>query len=192
MAAPLEEGWVEYDTGEFRVALPEQWEVIDVGQEGIEAILGLVENLDNEWAQSISGMISAEAMQEALRMWAMDPEPAGVGFATANISYQQQPFSMRTNMLIIQLEAAYEQMGFEVVSSDSGLEINGLDAGRIGVRLAMRPFGVQQYQYLYARDTDLWIVSLAVDETVWEITGPSLFRSGNRSAWTDRPPGGNA
>jgi hypothetical protein len=143
-----------------------------VGQEGLEAILALVENLDSEWAQSISGMISAEAMQEALRMWVMDPEPAGVGYATVNISYQQQPFSVRTNMLIIQLEAAYEQMGIEVVSSESGLEINGLDAGRIGIRLMMGPFGIQQYQYLYVLDTDLWIVTMAVDENEWETYEP--------------------
>ena len=123
-------------------------------------------------------MISAEAMQEALRMWAMDPEPAGVGFATVNVSHQQQPFSMRTNMLIIQLETAYEQMGFEVLSSDSGLEINGLDAGRIGVRLAMGPFGIQQYQYIYVRDTDLWIVTLAVDENVWETYEPIFVQIG--------------
>ncbi len=172
MAISLKEGWVAYTTAEFTLALPERWQVIDVGREGIEAILDLVKNLNADWAQSVTQMLSAEAMQEALRLWAMDTQPAGVGYATANISYQQQPFAMRVEPLLIQLENAYKQFGLQVLSTQAGLEINGLEAGRLAVRVTVGPFAIKQYQYLYAQGKDLWILTLAVDETAWESYEP--------------------
>ncbi len=174
VALPLKEGWLEYATAEFRIALPERWQVVDVGREGIEAILALVKNLNTDWAKNINQMISAEAMQEALRLWAMDTEPAGVGYATANITHQQQPFAMRIGPLLAQLESAYKQFGIEVVSTESGLEINGLEAGRIVLRATVGPFAVKQNQYLYVRGKDLWMLTLAVDETVWESYEPTF------------------
>jgi len=172
VAVPLKEGWLEYATGEFRLALPERWQVVDVTQEGIEAILDLVKNLNTDWAQNITQMISAETMQKALRLWAMDPEPAGIGYATANVILQEQPFPMRATSLLTQLESAYKQFGLEVLSSEGGLEINGLEAGHIVLRLAMGPFAVQEDQYLYVRGKEAWMVTLAVDETAWESYEP--------------------
>jgi hypothetical protein len=165
---PLPDGWTEYSTAGFRVALPERWEVVDLDAEGIEAIIAVLENLGTEWAQNISSMMSAEAIQESMKLWAMDPEPAGIGLATINIQHQMQPITIEPELMLAQLEAAYEQMGIEMISGESGLDINGLEAIRAEIRASMEFMSVRQFQYVYAHGRDLWIVSLGVDEDVWE------------------------
>ena len=164
---PAPAGWRIHTTSGFSVMLPERWEAIDVDEEGIEAIFELVRSLDTEWAKNISELFSSEDMKESLKFWAIDPEPAGSGFASVNVAHQEMPLPVSADALVLQLKALYEQSGLTVVAVDQGLEVEGRDAARITLKAAMGAVVVQQFQYAIVEGRDLWVVTLAVDESVW-------------------------
>jgi hypothetical protein len=163
---------MEYSAAGFHIALPERWEVVDLDEEGVEALIAVLENLGTEWAQNVSSMMSAEAIQESMKLWAMDPVPAGIGFATINVQHQVQPFAIEPDVMLAQLEVVYEQMGIEMVGSESGMDINGLEAIRAEIRAPVGPMAVKQFQYVYIQGRDLWSVTLAVDENEWSAYEP--------------------
>jgi len=164
---PLLVGWREYTVSGFRIALPEQWEVIDIDREGMDAILTLTRGLNTEWAQNTAAMLTSEGMQEMMKLWAMDTEPAGTGYANVNVVFQSMPFNVKIDDLCVQMDTAYQQMGITLLNSECGLEINGLDVGRFDVQVGVGAFAIKQYQYVYADGRNMWSVSLGVDETQW-------------------------
>lgn len=150
---------------------------MDVEKEGFEALWTLLEGVDADWANNITAMYSAEAMQEAIRFWAMDPQPAGIGYATLNITYQPQVFAIEADDLCSLMPAVYEQMGVETVDAKCGLEINGLDAARFLIRLEMGPLAIKEYQYVFVREDAIWTLTFAVDATEWSEYKPILVKS---------------
>lgn len=151
---------------------------MDVDEEGFEAIFSMLEALDTEWARNVTATFSAEAVRESIKFWAMDSEPAGMGYATVNVTFQSSPLPVAVGDLCAQLESVYEQMGVELVALECGLRINELDAGRSTVRLPMGVLAVKQYQYFYVQGRSLWAVSLAVDETEWSEYEPIFATAG--------------
>jgi hypothetical protein len=151
---------------------------VDIDLEGVEAIFAILETLDTEWARNTTAMFSAEDMQQGMKFWAMDSEPAGVGYATVNVIRQSLPFPVPLDDLCAQLESAYQQMGFEVLAVECGLKINGLDAGRSTVRLTMGPVSFKEYQYFYVQERSMWAVTLGVDETEWAEYEAIFVRAG--------------
>jgi branched-chain amino acid transport system substrate-binding protein len=125
-------------------------------------------------------------MQEMIEFWAMDSEPAGVGYATMNIVFQSQPFPIKVDDLCAILPSFYEQMGAELVDAECGLEINDLDAARFVTCLRMGPLAVKGYQYAYVREGDVWFLNLAVDETEWSEYEP-IFATIAESFRVDYP-----
>jgi hypothetical protein len=164
---PLPEGWQDYGGEGFALALPESWNVVEVDREGIEAILEMLENLGSEWGEAVAASLSAEQMEEALKLWAMDSELAGLGFATLNLQHQDLPLPLPASMFLDQIEAMYEQLEVEVLSVEPDMQINDLEAGRICVRLDQGLAVVQMCQYVYVQDRDLWALTLGVDEEAW-------------------------
>jgi hypothetical protein len=150
---------------------------VDIEQEGIEAIWSLLEGVNEEWAQTVTALFSVEAMQEAVRFWAMDPEPAGIGYSTLNITYQSLVFPMKVEDLCTLMPSVYEQMGIEVVKAECGLEINGLDAARFVVKVEIGPLAVKEYQYVYVREDAIWTLTFAVDATQWPEYRPIFVKS---------------
>jgi hypothetical protein len=140
---------------------------VDVGEKGIEALRNQLEGINTQWARNITTTYSAEALQKALRFWAIDSEPAGTGYATTNIAVHPMPFLIKIDDLCTQMPSFYEQMGFELVDAECGLKINGLDAARFVVRLRVGPLATKEYQYYYVEGDDVWVVSLGVDEIAW-------------------------
>ena len=174
----LPEGWREHATAGFRLGLPERWEVVDVASEGIEAIWDMVEEINAEWAENITSAFSAEAMVDVLKFWAMDPEPAGVGFATVNVTHQVQPIRITAANLCAQMPALYEQMGIELMEATCDLRINGLDAVRFGLRIEAGPLAVGQYQFMFVQGRSVWAITIAVDATVWSEHQPQFLAIG--------------
>ena len=143
---------------------------MDVEEEGVKAIWSLLEGINTEWAQNLTAMFSFEAfeaMQETVKFWAIDSEPAGIGYALVYISFQPQPFPIKVDDLCTQMPSFYEQMGIEMAEAECGLEINELDAARFTIRLRMGPVGVKEYQYVYVQEGRIWTLNLGVDETEW-------------------------
>jgi hypothetical protein len=162
----------------FHIALPERWRAVDIDQEGVEAIFDLLETLYTEWARNYAAMFSPEAVLQVTEFWAIDSEPAGVGYATVNVTKQSMPFPVPVDDLCAQAESAYQQMGFEVLAVECGLKINGLDAGRSTIRLMMGPVAFKEYQYFYVRERSMWAVTLGVDEIEWAEYEAIFVRAG--------------
>lgn len=163
----LPAGWRDYAANGFHIALPKGWEAVDLGEEGVEAIMNSLAGINTDWARNMATMFTTEAMQEMTKFWAMDSKPAGTGYATINIVFQSQPFPVRIQDLCEQIPSAYEQIGMELVDAECGLEINDLEAARFVIRLQMGPLAVKEYQYAYGREGDMWMLTLCVDETKW-------------------------
>jgi hypothetical protein len=138
---------------------------VDINKEGIEAIRDMIQSIDTEWAQNVEPLITTEGMEEMMKLWAMDPEPAGVGYATVNITSQELPIANSTKSMSRQLESAFEQMGVEVLDVETDLLINNLDSARITLRLIMGPFSIKEYIYLFSVGQTMWMITFAVDET---------------------------
>jgi hypothetical protein len=150
---------------------------VDIEQEGFEALWALLEGFDADWAQTTSEIYSAEAMQEAVRFWAVDPEPAGIGYATINITSQSQIFPIKAEDLCTLMPAVYEQLGVEMIDAKCGLEINGLDAARFLILLEMGPLAIKEYQYVYVREDAIWTLTFGVDATKWSEYKPVFAKS---------------
>jgi hypothetical protein len=164
---PLPAGWQNHESSGFYLALPQGWETVSVDKEGIEAIQTILKGLNTEWAQNASSMLTTEAVQNALKFWAMDTKPAGIGYAAVNVSFQAMPFTTAIEDICLQMKAAYEQVGVDVLESECGLEINQLPVARYTLRLVVNSFAIKQYQYVYVQGRNMWALTLAVDETVW-------------------------
>jgi hypothetical protein len=164
---PLPVGWQGYSMGNFFIALPERWELVDVEEEGIEAIIQFLELLNSEWAQNSAAMFTAEGMQDMMRFWAMDPQPAGPGYASANLTYQALPIPIRVEDLCTIMPSIYDQMGIELLDAACDLEINGLETARITIRLEVGVLAIREYQYIYLGEDDQWTMSLGVGEAAW-------------------------
>lgn len=175
---PSSDAWQEHTVSGSHIALPERWTVVDIDQEGAEAIFDILETLDTEWARNYTAMFSAEAVLQVMKFWAIDPEPAGVGYATVNVAKQSMPFPLVIDDLCAQSQSLYEQMGAEVLSIECGLKINGLDAGRSTIRLPIGPLAFKEYQYFYMHERSMWAVTLGTDETEWAEYEAIFVRAG--------------
>ncbi|MFN2176436.1 MAG: hypothetical protein ACK2U3_10860 [Anaerolineales bacterium] len=164
---PVQVGWREYDLSGFHIAVPEQWIAVDIDKEGFDAILGQLGDIESDWAKNTTEMMSSEAMQEMTKFWAMDSEPAGVGYASTNVTYQTYFIEVEIEDFYAQMLSAYQQMGITVTDSKCDLVINNLDAAWFEFQLGIGPFSVKEHQYVYLNNRDIWSVIVAVDVSEW-------------------------
>lgn len=171
---PLPAGWSDHNVSGFSIGLPGEWETVDVDKEGIDMIFEMLQYLETEWAQTTADMFSSEEMEEMLKFWAMDMDPAGLGYATINVMYQSLPFPIRVTDMCAEMPSAYIQMGIELLDMDCDVEINDTPAARFMTILRSDFGSVQQYQYLIMRGRNMWSTTLSVDATEW-ITYQPVF-----------------
>jgi hypothetical protein len=164
---PAPEGWRVETGDDFTIALPERWQAVDVTAKGIEAILDKIRELDDEWARNMSAMLSDQSVAESMKFWAFDPQPAGAGFASVNVTRGDLPFAVDASAVAAQLEATYERIGLETLSTDEDLTIGGLDAARLAMRTPMGSLSMRQVQYVFVDGLTMWAVTLTVDDAVW-------------------------
>lgn len=161
---PIPPGWVDYNLEDFSLAMPFRWEVIDVQEEGIVAILDLLSVIDEQWAQTSADLLSVEMMGDMIKLWALDPEPAGIGYASLNLVHQTNPVPVPLEDMCIQMPLVYEMMEIEVLDTDCDLVINDQPAARFTIRLNTDLLSIIEYIYLMVNGTDFWILTFAVGE----------------------------
>jgi hypothetical protein len=164
---PVQAGWRSHATEGFSLALPEEWETVDVDSGGVDYILNLLESADSDWARNTAQMFSAQAVQKSILFWAMDARPAGAGYANANVTFQSMPSEMSSDDLCTQIPLFYKQIGIELLDTQCNLEINNLESARFTLRLDIGPVDFKQYQYVYVRGRNVWTLALAVDAARW-------------------------
>lgn len=177
--APMGSGWVRYQTADFSLSLPGDWQAVDVTKDGTKEILNLLGSLDDDWAKSIVEMVSLEEATEALKLWAMGPEQAGIGHPSANVTYTLLPGLYSANDVAYQSKDMYQEMGIKTLAVTSDLNINGFDTARLTIQISSSSFTIQQYQYIYIQNTQAWILSLAVDANEWPAFEPTFIEIAN-------------
>jgi hypothetical protein len=134
---------------------------------GVDYILNLLESADSDWARNTAQMFSAQAVQKSILFWAMDAQPAGAGYANANVTFQSMPSTMSSADLCTQIPLFYKQIGIELLDTQCDLEINHLEAARFTLRLDIGPVAFKQYQYAYVQGRNVWTLAMAVDAARW-------------------------
>jgi len=183
-AYPIRAGWTDHSAADFRLALPDRWQAVNVTEKGIEAILETAKKLDSEWAQKVAEQYSAENLKESVKFWATDTKEMGGNHATMNVVSQELPESITLNAAVEQVGAAVKNMGVQIVASSYRAKINGLDAARLTLRMRVGSVTVQEYTYLYKRGDKLWAVTYGVDQRYWN-TYASTFDASARSFRAD-------
>lgn len=161
---PTPAGWVQHQTAELTIWLPEKWEVLEVTQADLESIFADFQERNPELAGAIG---SAEALQ-GVSLWAFNTASKDPAF-TDNLNIRRTPLGGQkvTDMQREILEpvlAQYEQLGFEVSESQGDLKIGDQPAARILYTFAMvggdgQPVRAEGQQYIIATASDLWILS---------------------------------
>jgi hypothetical protein len=162
---PLPDGWRGHMVSGFYLALPEKWKFVDVDQEGVESILNMIKGLNSVWTQDIVRTVSPKSVQDMMKFWAMDAEPAGIGYATVTVLFTTTPLTGSSQDVCAEIPSSYKQMDVEVLDTQCSLEINNLDVIRLKARSG--PIASMSYQYFYIQGRKSWILSLSVEETEW-------------------------
>ncbi len=165
--SPLPAGWVDYAAGTARIALPADWQVLDLAGTAAAETLAAFQASNPDLAALIG---SAETLQSAA-LWAYHAaDPAGgfsdslnirrVGSATPDLPAAVEP-----------IVAQYRQLGFTVSETRTDRQIGGLPAASIAYTLPFTRANGQATtlvgrQYLVAAADETWIISFSsVPET---------------------------
>jgi hypothetical protein len=115
----------------------------------------------------LRAMFSSEAVVEYMKFWARDTELVGISFAAVNVTQQTLPYRVDAATLAEQSASLYDLLGIEFLAMEQDLEINGLDAARLEIRLETGPFAMRQYQYVFVEGREAWVLTCAMEETAW-------------------------
>jgi hypothetical protein len=174
---PFPTGWQTHAASGFSIALPERWNVVNVEREGFEAVWSLLQDTNTEWARTVTAMFSAETVRQMIRLLAIDPEPAGTGYATLTATSHAELFSLQIEDLCTRMTAMYEQAGIELLGTECNLAINGLDAARFTIRVQVDAFDFKEYQYILVRGTHLWSLTFGVNAPDWAVYEPVFVKA---------------
>ena len=175
-----QEGWIQSTVDGFSIALPEGWEAVDIGEEGLASVLTLVEGLDGPLGETILEMLSSSGdmasigMTGALKFVARDASPEASGNAMAAVLNQSLPFPMGGSMLCMFLPTILEKAGLVVVDSQCGLELNGMEGGMFETQVNFGETPYRQQLYYYMDGGEVWILLSGVEEAAWETYRPVI------------------
>jgi hypothetical protein len=162
----LPPGWIEHTSDAFSIGLPEDWEVVDIDQEGMDAMMDLIAGFDSSWAETIESTYGSGSVSPPV-FFAMDTKMVGLGYPNVNINKETLPMQLPLSSLCPELELIYDQMGLDIIEGDCTLTINGLDAAKYKIEMTIGTIKTQQYQYLYMNGKDFWSINFTVDESGW-------------------------
>jgi hypothetical protein len=161
---PTPAGWVQHQTADLTIWLPDTWEVLEVTQADLESIYADFQKNNPELATVIG---SAEALK-GVSLWAFNTASKSPGF-TDNLNIRRTPLGGQqvTDMqkeILDPVLAQYKQLGFNVSDSKGDLKIGDQPAARIAYTFEMaggdgQPMKAEGQQYVVATATDLWILS---------------------------------
>ncbi len=165
-----EAGWVVYDMSAkgFAIALPEEWEQIDLDPQTISATIEFMQKQNPEMAKMVEG-IASSVLQSGGSFFAFDlgPDSASTGMV-ANLNVLQQDMGTAPSLdFVVQLSAGQLENLSSVVPPVEH-EIIDLPAGEAGVmryKLNMNkadgtPVTVLARQYVLIKGTVLYILSM--------------------------------
>ena len=162
-ATPALAGWTEHPADNATIALPDDWEVLALNQDDVQAIFAKFQQSNPELAKIIG---SAEALQ-GVTLWAFKTGDADAAFAE-NLNIRRSPLSGQKIVNMADVTPAiidqYRQLGFEVGTTETDRQIGGHPAAHIAYSYPVTlpdstSAELNGHQYLVATPTDLWILS---------------------------------
>lgn len=171
-------GWIEHTSDAFSIGLPDNWEVVDIDQEGMDAMMDLIAEFDSSWADTIESTYGSGSVTPPV-FFAMDTKMVGMGYPNVNINKETLPMQLPLSSLCPELEIIYDQMGLDIIEGDCTLTINGLDAAKYKIEMTIGTIKTQQYQYLYMNGRDFWSINFTVDESGWSEYEPLFVEIAN-------------
>ena len=170
---------MDYTMEGFSISLPEEWKAADISQEGMAGVLKLIEGLDSPLTEEIletllSGEIASMGMDGSIKFFARDASPEASGNAMVSVLKQSLPLPVGGSVLCMFLPAILEKAGLEVVNSQCGLELNGMQGGMFETRVILRETPYRQQLYYYMDGSEVWILLSGVGETEWTKYEPIL------------------
>jgi hypothetical protein len=166
---PLPTGWSEYSLSGFHIALPDHW-------------TNILQKFNTPWSRYITSTLTTEEAQELLKFWAMDTQPTRVAYATISVLAQTLPITIKSSQLCCQFPSSYKQMGITLIDRHCGIEINGLDAAWFQVQKNKHDFTVNEYQFIFIKEQNIWAMTMSVDPASWEKFKPT-FETIAESFW---------
>ena len=158
----LPSDWVEHEAQSIRIALPPDWQVVDLTSDHVEAAFADLEQTHPQMA----GIIGSPAAMLSADLWAFGPP--NKDFAE-NLNIRRSPLGAEriTDVQRQVLDLLLKQLGeagFTELSSDASLRVNDLPAARISYTLPTTTGdkaapAIRGHQYLVLSDSDLWILS---------------------------------
>ena len=164
-------GWVDHVAGTARIALPADWEVMDLAGADAAQTFTAFQASNPDLAALIG---SVEALQSAA-LWAYRADPAGSFTDSVNIRRSAEVVGDLAAG-IEPIVAQYRQLGFTVAQTRTDLRIGGQPAAYIAYTLPFTRTNGQNttlngHQYLVAADDATWIISFAaIPETAAAMT----------------------
>jgi hypothetical protein len=174
----LPPGWIEHTSDAFSIELPDDWEVVDIDQEGMDAMMDLIAEFDSSWADTIESTYGSGSVTPPI-FFAMDTKMVGMGYPNININKETLPIPLQIEDVCEELIVIYDQMGLDIVEFDCTLNINDLNAAKFKIEMTIGTIMTQQYQYLYLDNLDFWSINFTVDQSGWSEYEPLFVEIAN-------------
>ena len=164
--------WEDYRLDGFTLSLPPGWETFEVEGEDMDAVVTMLEGLDDPAAQTMLEM-AASMSSEGLAGIEVTPQArffareAG-GHGMAGVLSLRLPIAMGSNVVCSLMPAFFSQTGLSVLDRDCSMERNGLGGGRFKTSGRMGGIDSRQSMVFYLDGVDLWILLVAVEEDLRE------------------------
>jgi hypothetical protein len=164
--SPAPAGWRYYSESNFEVALPQGWQVVEIEKQGLAPVQELAKSkLPADLAAGISADISSGKAQRTSKLWAIDPQPAGSGYAFIMVGFLTLSNVTTADKLCADMQA---QQPSGVIDSQCGLVFNHVEAMRFTERIQADSSVTRQYLNVYLKDGNrTWVLTSVADESVW-------------------------
>ena len=167
-STPMPEGWSKHTTSEFEIWLPEKWEEWEITPETYPQIIINLKQYAPALAQHLESMMNQPGALETMKLFAYDKGSSGssMNIVEQDLPPQFQGMPISLGMMMPQFEQMYKQMGMQNISTESGLEINGMDAARVDVDFPMNVTGFGKVtlgmtQYLILSDERMYAITFS-------------------------------
>jgi hypothetical protein len=165
---PTPEGWSKRTAKEIEIWLPDKWQEWEITPESIQTILKLLKQVSPTLAQQLETALKQPDTMMSMRMYAFDKGNSGASMNIVEMELPEElsqlPISL--SMMMPEFEKMYKNIGAQNISSETGIEINGMDAARVSLDMPIQISGngkvtIGMIQYLVLFDKHFYGITFS-------------------------------
>jgi hypothetical protein len=138
---------------------------IQVDEEALASVLGNLAQTDQEWARTVSGLVTADQAAAGLKLLALDTRRAGRSFPGVSVAQSTLQPGVTIEDLCVQVPVLFKLFGLELLEADCLMTISGEDGARFIYRAEADGLFLKTYLYTLAMGATQWSVSVTMDES---------------------------